>query len=87
MIARDRHCAAPGCDQPPAACDVHHIIPRARGGPTSLTNLILACRFHHLIMIHEWGWAITLHPDGTTTMTSPDRTRQYHRHAPPATAA
>ncbi len=39
IIARDRHCAAPGCDQPPAACQVHHVIPRSRGGTTSLGKL------------------------------------------------
>jgi len=55
ITARDRHCAAPGCDQPPAACHVHHIIPRSRGGATSLGNCILLCSFHHLIMIHRWG--------------------------------
>ncbi len=28
VIARDRHCRFPGCAQPPAACQVHHIRPR-----------------------------------------------------------
>jgi len=65
---------------------VHHIIPRSKGGPTSLTNCILLCSFHHLIMIHRWGWTITLHNDGTTTMTSPHG-RTLHSHSPPATAA
>jgi Domain of unknown function (DUF222)/HNH endonuclease len=71
IITRDRHCAAPGCDQPPAACHVHHIVPRSQGGPTSLANCLLLCSFHHLIMIHRWGWQITLNADGTTTATSP----------------
>jgi hypothetical protein len=48
--------------------------------------LILLCAFHHLIVVHEWGWTITLNPDGTTTMTNPDRTRIYHSHSPPAAA-
>ena len=30
VIKRDRHCAFPGCQQRPAACQVHHLIPRAR---------------------------------------------------------
>src|SRR5450755_4061127 len=30
VIARDRHCAAPGCRQRPSACHVHHIKPRSR---------------------------------------------------------
>jgi Domain of unknown function (DUF222)/HNH endonuclease len=87
VIARDKHCGAPGCRQPPAACDVHHIIPRSRGGPTSLTHMILLCHFHHYIFVHQWGWTITLNADGTTTAISPDRTRQYHSHAPPTAAA
>ena len=86
IIARDRHCAAPGCDQPPAACHVHHTIPRSRGGPTSLANCILLCSFHHLIMIHRWGWTITLNADGTTTATSPHG-RTLHSHSPPTAAA
>jgi len=87
VTIRDRHCRFPGCHQPPAACQPHHIIPRAKGGPTSLTNLLLACTFHHLIAIHRWGWGIALHPDGTVTATSPDRRRTLHSHGPPATAA
>ncbi len=86
VILRDRHCAAPGCDQPPAACQAHHIVPRSRGGPTSLENLLLLCSFHHLILIHRWGWSITLNPDGTTTATSPDG-RVWHSHPPPASHA
>ena len=88
VILRDKHCAAPGCTQPPAGCQVHHITPRRRGGRTKLTNLILLCTFHHLIAVHTWGWTITLNPDGTTTMRSPDGSRVYHSHSPPpATAA
>ncbi len=87
VIARDRRCAFPGCHQRPAACQVHHIRPRSEGGRTALPNLILLCAFHHLIAVHRWGWAITLHADGTTTATSPDRTRTLHSHSPPAAAA
>jgi len=85
IIARDRHCAAPGCDQPPAACHVHHVIPRSRGGTTSLGNCVLLCSFHHLIMIHRWGWSIVLNADGTTTLTSPDG-RTLRSHSPPTAA-
>jgi Domain of unknown function (DUF222) len=87
VTARDRHCRFPGCDQPPAACQPHHIIPRSEGGPTCLTNLLTLCTFHHLIAVHRWGWGITLLPDGTVTATSPDRSRTLHSHGPPAHAA
>ncbi len=86
VIVRDRHCAAPGCLQPPPACQVHHSIPRKLGGRTKLTNLLLLCTFHHLILVHRWNWTITLNPDGTTTVRSPDGSRVYHSHSPPVSA-
>jgi hypothetical protein len=85
IITRDRHCAAPGCDTPPAAAHIHHIIPRSQGGTTSLTNCLLLCPFHHLILVHRWGWTIALNADGTTTMTGPHG-RILHSHDPPAAA-
>jgi hypothetical protein len=87
VILRDRHCRFPGCYQPPAACQPHHIRPRSKGGKTSLTNMTLLCTFHHLIVIHRWGWDIALNPDGTVTVTSPDGTRVLHSHSPPTQAA
>jgi len=86
VILRDQHCAFPGCTEPPAASQVHHIIPRSRGGPTSLTNLLLTCTFHHLIAIHQWGWTVVLNADGTKTAISPNRTRTLHSHSPPCAA-
>lgn len=47
VIARDEHCTAPGCDRPPAWCDVHHEVHWVDGGPTALWNLRLLCRLHH----------------------------------------
>ncbi|MGH3276311.1 MAG: HNH endonuclease [Streptosporangiaceae bacterium] len=87
VIIRDQACRFPGCHQPPAACEVHHVTWKSRGGRDQLINLVLLCRFHHLIAIHQWGWAITLHPDATVTAVSPDRGRTLHGHSPPATAA
>jgi uncharacterized protein DUF222/HNH endonuclease len=87
VAVRDQHCRWPGCDQPWAACQPHHIIPRAMGGPTSLANLLNLCSFHHLIAIHRWGWHIVLLPDGSVTVTSPDGYRTYRSHGPPTPAA
>jgi hypothetical protein len=49
VSARDRRCVARGCSRPPAFCDVHHLIARKDGGPTTLDNLVLLCRRHHVV--------------------------------------
>src|SRR6476469_7661929 len=68
VILRDRRCRWPGgCDQPAAACQVHHVKHKANGGHTSLTDCVLLCSFHHQVVIHRQGWNLVLNPDGTTT--------------------
>ncbi len=47
LVARDRHCQAPGCRRPPADCQAHHKWHWTRGGPTDLDNLVLLCWSHH----------------------------------------
>jgi hypothetical protein len=47
LVARDRHCTAPGCDRPSGWCQAHHIRHWADGGNTSLDNLTLLCWRHH----------------------------------------
>jgi hypothetical protein len=84
VIKRDRRCAFPGCSLPPVRCQVHHVIPRSKGGPTRLDNLTLLCTFHHLIAVHRWGWTLILHANGTTTATSPSGNKILHSHGPPS---
>ena len=84
---RHPRCAFPGCEQPASVCDIHHLVPRSQGGPTALPNLVPLCSFHHLTVIHRWGWTLSLHPDGGTTATNPDGTRTLHSHGPPGQAA
>jgi hypothetical protein len=87
VILRDRRCRWPGgCNQPPAACQVHHVTHKANGGDTSLQGCVLLCSFHHQVVIHRWGWTLVLNPDGTTTAWNPDRTKVLHSHGPPARA-
>ena len=38
VTARHSGCAFPGCDHPASVCQIHHLIPRSRGGPTALPN-------------------------------------------------
>jgi hypothetical protein len=85
VILRDRHCRwAGGCDQPAAACQVHHTKPKANGGKTSVKDCVLLCSFHHQVVIHRWGWTLVLNPDGTTTAWNKDKTKVLHSHGPPA---
>jgi hypothetical protein len=87
VLARHVTCCFPGCAVPAAQCHIHHFIPRSQGGRTVLRNLGPVCEFHHLIVIHSWGWTLALNADGTTTATSPNRQRVLHSHSPPARAA
>ncbi|WP_408899125.1 DUF222 domain-containing protein [Nocardioides sp. R1-1] len=95
LIARDRHCAFPGCTRMPLACDAHHITHWADGGPTDLDNLVMLCRHHHTL-IHRTPWAVHLDPatrrpawvppPRVTLDQSQDAGITYHPARPPGTA-
>ena len=85
VILRDKHCQWAGrCNQPAAACQVHHVKHKSKGGKTSVKDCVLLCFFHHQIVIHRWGWTLVLNPDGTTTAWNPDKTKVLRSHSPPA---
>jgi hypothetical protein len=85
VVLRDKHCRwAGGCNQPAAACEVHHVKHKARGGKTSTKDCVLLCTYHHHVVIHRWGWTLVLNPDGTTTAWNPDKSKVLHSHSPPA---
>jgi Domain of unknown function (DUF222)/HNH endonuclease len=85
VILRDKHCQWAGrCNQPAAACEVHHVKHKSKGGKTSLKDCILLCWFHHQVVVHRWGWTLVLNPDGTTTAWNPDKTKILRSHSPPA---
>jgi hypothetical protein len=72
LTVRDGGCRFPGCDRPLAWCEAHHLRHWLHGGPTDLGNLLLLCRAHHHA-VHEGGWRLHRHPDGTLTATPPHR--------------
>lgn len=47
LAARDRGCAVPGCDRPPAHCDAHHVLFWDDLGGTDIDNMVFVCRHHH----------------------------------------
>jgi hypothetical protein len=68
---RDGGCRFPGCDRPVTWCDAHHLKSWLLGGPTSVDNMLLLCRRHH-VLVHEHGWSIRLEKHtGIVTATDP----------------
>jgi hypothetical protein len=83
VALRDQTCQYPGgCDQPAAGCEAHHVVHRADGGHTSLTNLKDYCWWHHHVMLHQLGWVLTANADGTSQVTSPAG-KTIRSHSPP----
>jgi hypothetical protein len=56
---RDGGCAFPMCDRPPNWADAHHIREWHQGGTTSIENLVLLCRRHH-VLIHRSEWEVRM---------------------------
>lgn len=53
---RDGGCTAPGCERPVEWCEGHHVEHWVDGGPTSLDNLRLYCRYHHRLAHEREAW-------------------------------
>ena len=56
LWARDRGCVFPGCHHQ-RFVDAHHVKHWAKGGETTLENLVLLCDAHHRL-VHEGGFGI-----------------------------
>ncbi|MGL5808404.1 MAG: HNH endonuclease signature motif containing protein, partial [Nocardioides sp.] len=70
VTLRDGACAFPWCTRPARGCDTDHVVPYARGGPTSTDNLAALCRGHHRLKTHT-GWTYTMIEPGIYLWTSP----------------
>ena len=61
LTRRDQGCRFPGCTHQ-RFVDAHHVKHWAHGGETRLTNLVLLCRRHH-VLVHEGGFRVVAeHP-------------------------
>ena len=67
FMLRDSTCAWPGCGQPAALTQVHHIKAWSHGGTTDTGNLCLLCHHHHAINddSRQNDWSIDTDPDGS----------------------
>src|SRR5579875_376494 len=89
LQARDRGCRFPGCTHR-RFLHAHHIVHWARGGPTTLGNLIQLCSAHHRL-VHEAGFQVQAtaggvrfrRPDGRPIPHCPPPTPS---HGPPLAA-
>ncbi len=76
VVARDRHCVAPGCRRSANWCDVHHIVPWEDDGETEINNLCLLCRYHHTLLHLGLLEAEDLEIDGRVLVESSRRSTQ-----------
>jgi hypothetical protein len=65
--ARDQGCRFAGCRAPVAWCDLHHVIAREDGGPTTVENLVALCRRHHTA-VTTGRWRLAMTADGVVTV-------------------
>jgi len=82
LRSRDGGCRFPGCTHE-RFLHAHHIQHWARGGPTSLENLVQLCSYHHRL-VHEGGFRVESsgrglvrfrRPNGREVVAVPERRR------------
>jgi hypothetical protein len=67
---RDGGCRFPGCPRR-THLNAHHVRPWSLFGPTDLDNLVLLCRFHHML-VHEGGFTVAVGDrDSSVTFRDP----------------
>jgi hypothetical protein len=70
LDARDKGCRFPGCESR-RWVDAHHMRHWAKGGETSLDNLVVLCRHHHRL-VHEGGFSVRRAPASELEFRRPD---------------
>ncbi len=66
VLLRDAHCRWPGCDRR-TGLQVHHLVPRSRGGSDALANLAAVCTGggtdHHARLVPHGPWILHGNPN------------------------
>ena len=70
LRSRDHGCRFPGCTHE-RFLHAHHIRHWAKGGPTSLENLVQLCSYHHRL-VHEGGFRVESAGRGVVRFRRPD---------------
>jgi Domain of unknown function (DUF222)/HNH endonuclease len=70
LRSRDDGCQFPGCTHR-HFLHAHHIQHWARGGPTTLENLVQLCSYHHRL-VHEGGFRVERSGRGSVRFRRPD---------------
>lgn len=70
LQSRDQGCVFPGCGAT-RYVEGHHIVHWAKGGETSLSNLLSLCWAHH-VLLHEGGYRIVVGEPGRFAFLRPD---------------
>jgi len=76
LRAMYRTCAHPTCTITFDRCEIHHIVPWERLGPTDIANLLPLCAAHHHL-VHEGRWMLAMTPDRVITLRRPDGTVDF----------
>lgn len=78
VVARDQHCAYPGCDRPAVRSELDHTVPWPEGA-TRTGNLAPLCTLHHQVK-HSEGFRMRRLEDGRLEFTT--RTGRRYRVRP-----
>ena len=79
VLARDARCRVPGCARR-RGLEVHHLVPRSRGGTDDISNLAAVCPTHHRLLVPHGLLALVGNPNlPTDSDSSPPAERHPER--------
>lgn len=86
IMARDRVCRFPGCNQPAHRNDIDHAVPWDSGGESIRSNLGSLCRRHHRMKSCGLWQLVESQADGSCTWRGPSKQWARQQAEPPLRA-